>query len=84
MLDMIIGIALGMAVCLFGLWCYIKGQGNAILLLQDKQPQQVKTPVQVISEGAQAVGEKIEEKKEEKAEKSLSEQVAEMCRYRGE
>jgi len=81
MLNMIISILIGFAVCLFALWCYIKGEQNGIRLANKEQPQQIETPAQVISEGIEAAKEHIENKKDEKKAISINEQVTNMLKY---
>jgi hypothetical protein len=78
MINMIIGILLGISVCLFGLWCYIHGQKNAVLLLHDKEPKQIKTPTQVVSDGVQSIKDYAEKKDLEKKVMSRDEQIQNM------
>lgn len=45
MLDVLVGIGCGMAVCVFGMWCFIHGQHNAADLLGGRKPAQLTGPV---------------------------------------
>lgn len=44
MIDILIGVIAGMAVCSFGMWCFIHGQKNAISLLRREVPEQIIAP----------------------------------------
>lgn len=60
MLDVLIGIGCGMAVCAFGMWCFIHGQHNAVDLLHGQKPVQMRGPVEAVAGAAAAVQEKRE------------------------
>lgn len=81
MIDTLFSILIGIAVCMFALWCYIKGEQNGIRLANKEQPQQIETPTQVISDGVEAVKEHIERKKETEKILSMSEQIQNMRKY---
>jgi len=74
-------IVIGSAVCMFALWCYIKGEQNGMRIANKEQPQQIKTPIQVVSDGVEAVKEHIETKKETSKILSMGEQFQNMQKY---
>jgi len=45
MLEILIGLACGMAVCVFGLFCFIKGQRNALQLQRNEIPEDIRGPI---------------------------------------
>lgn len=57
MFDILIGVLAGVCVCVFGMWCFIHGQQNAIQVLQEQQPEQIKTPVQIVKKEVKAAKE---------------------------
>lgn len=54
-MEIIAGIICGMVVCAFGMWCFIKGQQNAIALNRNELPEQIKNPVTAAAEVVQDV-----------------------------
>jgi hypothetical protein len=63
MIDILIAIVCGMITCVFGMWCFIKGQHNALQLYRNELPQQLSNPVRAVVEGVQAMQEDAESKK---------------------
>lgn len=83
MLDILIGISLGMVVCAFGMWAFIHGQQNAMQVLNKQFPTQIVTPVQTISEGIDGIKQLVDEKKTEKQAATYQEQIASIAKFDG-
>lgn len=64
MVDVLIGIGCGMIVCVFGMWCFIHGQQNAISITRNELPAQINNPVQTVIEGIQDFKEDVKDKSE--------------------
>lgn len=54
MISMLTGAAAGAAVCVFGLWCYVKGGNNALRIAQNGKPELFGSPVRAAAELAAA------------------------------
>ena len=80
MLEILTGVAVGMIVCAFGMWCFIHGQHNAISLLRNELPEQIKGPVQAVSDSVQGV---VEKAKENKDAADAEDQLANLLNYNG-
>lgn len=55
MFEILAGLVCGMIVCAFGMWCFIHGQQNGIQVMHSQMPEQIKSPVQTVTEAVQAV-----------------------------
>lgn len=76
MLEILTGVAVGMIVCVFGMWCFIKGQHDAISIMHSELPEQIKSPVQAITGSVEAI-------KENKAAAEAEDQLANLLNYNG-
>jgi Tfp pilus assembly protein PilO len=46
MFEILAGVLVGMGVCAFGMWCYIKGETNGMYVRNEQLPQNIQNPVQ--------------------------------------
>lgn len=58
MIFLLLGVACGAFVSLFGIWCFIRGQKNALQLQNGREPEQIKTPAQAVSDAVQQAKQK--------------------------
>ena len=80
MLEILLGVAVGMLVCAFGMWCFIHGQQNALQIHSDKLPEQIKTPTHPISNVIESI---VENVKDSNAKPSFEEQIENMKCFDG-
>ena len=57
-----------MIISVFGMWCFIRGQQNALQLTSKEIPVQIRNPVQVITEAVEGI---VEEKKEKEQAENI-------------
>lgn len=46
----VLGPVLGACVCVFGIWCFIRGQQNMREVIIGEIPQQIRTPVKAVAD----------------------------------
>jgi hypothetical protein len=81
MIDVLISAAAGIFVCIFGMWCFIRGQQNALQMARKEIPVQIRNPVQVAVEGIQDVAKDV---KDSKRITDYNTQVQNMQNFSGE
>lgn len=53
-MEMILSVAAGVCVCLFGIWCFIKGQQSMAEIIANGKPQNIRNPVSLLKDGITA------------------------------
>jgi hypothetical protein len=81
MIEILISVPVGMIICIFGMWCFIRGQQNGLQMARKEIPVQIRNPVQVAVEGIQDVAKDV---KDSKRIADYNTQVQNMQNFSGE
>ena len=49
-METILSSAIGVCICLFGIWCFLKGQESMAEIVRDGKPQNLKGPLAILKE----------------------------------
>ena len=75
MIEILVSIATGIAVCIFGMWCFIRGQQNGMQIRANEIPTQINNPVIAVAEVVKEIKSINNEVKSEDINYSLQEQL---------
>ena len=81
LISALISEVVGIFVCIFGMWCFIRGQQNGLQMARKEIPVQIRNPVQAAVEGIQDVAKDV---KDSKRIADYNTQVQNMQNFSGE